>query len=237
MATTIAGMVVVTAAAGLRASIGAWQRGTLEADRLDRARAITYAMRVELASIFPRLEQVSLRTRTEPAVWDEVLTTEEARARPFFGGEGELVFVTSRVLSAGTKSPGVHRVRYFVKTDDGGEPLGLYKEVVPYFGWEAQQIDEENEEEPPGKVEFALDPTVVGLSIEYLNPRREEELLEREREGEEEQESVETRELSEGGVWVAEVPEVINVTLDYGAAELRVSVQTGAHCREAEEVL
>ena len=239
VAMTIAGLVVVTAAVGLRVSISSLQRGNAETDRLSRLKAISYGLRVELASVYP-LPPVS--SPTTPFSYGypvhEILTREEALRNPFFGGSDEIQFVTSRVISAGVGSPGLHRVRYLVRTEDDveDEPPGLYKEVSPYFGAKAEERMAEANEERPGGAEFLLDPEVVGMSVEYLNPAAEEAAAASEAEEETEGED-EMYKLGDGSEWVPEVPEVIRVTLDYGDEQVCITAQTGAKCGPGAEEL
>jgi len=83
-------------------------------------------------------------------------------------------------------------------------------------------------------VEFLLDPTVISMSVEYLNPAVDAEASESEAEAASEEEY----ELADGSQWVPDVPEVVSVTLDYGDEELRITAQTGARCGPAaEEIL
>lgn len=235
VATTIAGLVVVMAAAGLGMSVSSLRRGNAAAERLGRLKATSYGIRVELASIHALPQTTSpLASVTEGGPLYSAPTREDALRSPFFGGADEVQFVTSRLVSAGVRSPGLHRVRYFVRTEDNDddEPPGLYKEVSPYFGGKAEERMAEAGEERPGEVEFLLDPDVVAMSIEYLNPAEEEM-----REAEEESEGVETFKLADGSEWAPDVPEVVNVTLDYGDEQVRIWVQTGARYGPAAEEL
>jgi len=235
VAMTIAGLIVVMAAVGLRMSVNSLRRGSAEAERLARLKATSYGIRVELASVhaLPQVASPRPSAGAEVPVYD-VLSREDALENPFFGGADEVQFVASRTVSAGVASPGLRRVRYFVRTEDNDddEPPGLYKEVSPYFGAKAEERMAEADEEPAGKVEFLLDPDVVAMSIEYLNPAEEEM-----REVEEEAEAVEVFELEDGSEWVPDVPEIVNVTLDYGDEQVRISVQTGARYGPAAEEL
>jgi len=237
VATTIAGLVVLTAAVGLRMSISSLQRGNAETERLERLKAISYGLRVELASAYPLPTVKSPVTSYSVGypVYD-VMTREAALKNAFFGGSDEIQFVTSRVLSGGAGGPGLHRVRYFVRSEDNNDDVspGLYKEVSPYFGAKAEERMAESGEERPGQVEFLLDPTVISMSVEYLNPAVDAEASESEAEAASEEEY----ELADGSQWVPDVPEVVSVTLDYGDEELRITAQTGARCGPAaEEIL